>query len=379
MASFDDLSEVQKDHCEMQISEDLIARSLPGSLLVLLLWGCVAWLIGSRNSDAETAHWLVNISIVFVVSIGLRSYFVYVAGKYIANTKVCRLYITLGLAIGCLSWGIMAACSYLETPLFAHQDLILFATVGLSAGGAVSFSASRFYTYVYVLCMLIPILFVELFITDRVISEKVTTVFIYILGLLWVTVNSSKEYMSARVSNIQLLEMSNTDGLTGVKNRRYFDLQLDEELKRAQRTQGSIGLLIIDIDNFKRVNDEYGHMVGDECLIAVAKCIKKSVKRISDTVARYGGEEFTLILANTDEANCLKIAECIRTAVENVQVLVNNAAVPLTISIGVSQCKSVDVQCTTTSLLAAADTALYQAKKQGRNQVCGAVFSPLKT
>ncbi|MEH6449987.1 MAG: GGDEF domain-containing protein [Oleispira sp.] len=374
MSSFDDLSESQKNQCEMQISEDLIARSMPGSLLVLLLWACVAWLIGSRNGDAATAQWLVNISIVLVTSVGLRAYFVYVASKHIANTKVCRLYITLGLSIGCLAWGVMAACSYLETPLFAHQDLILFATVGLSAGGAVSFSASRFYTYVYVLCMLMPILIVEFFIAERIISEKVTTVVIYIIGLLWVTVNSSKEYMSARVSNIQLLEMSNTDGLTGVQNRRYFDLQLEEELQRARRTEGRIALLILDIDNFKKVNDDYGHVTGDQCLIAVASCLKNSVQRISDTVARYGGEEFAIIIANTDAADCLKIAERIRTAVEDTQILVNNVAVPLTISIGVSQCNAADVQCDAVSLLTAADAALYQAKKQGRNQVCATHF-----
>ena len=374
MASFDDLSEAQKNHCEMQISEDLIARSLPGSLLVLLLWGCVAWLIGSRNDDAVTTQWLVNISIVFLVSTGLRSYFIYVASKHITNTKICRFYITLGLSIACLAWGIMAACSYLETPLSTYQDLILFATVGLSAGGAVSFSASRFYTYVYVLCMLVPILFVELFITERMISEKVTTVIIYIFGLLWVTINPSKEYMSARVSNIQLLEMSNTDGLTGVKNRRYFDLQLEEELQRARRTEGRIALLILDIDNFKKVNDDFGHITGDQCLIAVANCLKKSVQRISDTVARYGGEEFAIIIANTDEDDCLRIAERIRTAVEGIQIPINNVAVPLTISIGVSQCKA-GVSCDAMSLLDAADTALYQAKNQGRNQVCNTTLS----
>jgi predicted signal transduction protein with EAL and GGDEF domain len=172
-----------------------------------------------------------------MLGVSIFSNILYFARKYITNTKMCRFYITLGIAIGCLTWGIMAACSYLETPLFIHQDLILFATVGLSAGGAVSFSASRFYTYVYVLCMLIPILFVELFIVEQMIPEKVTTVIIYIIGLLWVTVNSSKEYMSARVSNIQLVEMSHTDGLTGVKNRRYFDSQLEEELQRARRTE----------------------------------------------------------------------------------------------------------------------------------------------
>ncbi len=373
--SFENLTDAQKRQCEIQISADLIARSTLGALIVLLLWVCVAWLIFSRSGDIETVRWLLNFSVVFIISVGLRLYFVYVARKNIADTSICRLYLTLGLTIGCLSWGIMAACSYLETPFFVHKDLILFATVGLAAGGAVSFSASRFYTYIYVLCMMLPILLVEFFIVEEMIVEKVVIVIVYIIGLLGVTINSSREYMAARVSNLQLIEMSNTDGLTGVRNRRYFDLQLTEELQRAQRTEGSITLLIIDIDHFKRVNDEHGHVVGDECLIAVAACLKNSVQRISDTVARYGGEEFTLILANTDEVAGTVIAETIRLAVEDIRIMVNGQRVPLTVSIGISQCIASENKCVATSLLAAADSALYQAKDSGRNRiVCRAPF-----
>ena len=373
-ASFDDLSEIQKRRCDIQISEDLIARSKPGSLIVILLWGCVAWLIASRSMDAETNTWLFNFSIVFIVSLVFRSYFTYVANRRIENTSACRFYITLGLFIGCLSWGIMAACSYLETPLLAHQDLILFATVGLSAGGAVSFSASRFYTYLYVLCMMLPILLVEFFITEEMIVEKVTIVIVYIFGLLWVTINPSREYMTARVSNLQLLEMSNTDGLTGIRNRRYFDLQLVEELQRAQRSNGSVGLLIIDVDNFKNVNDQHGHVIGDECLMAIADCLKSSVQRVSDTVARYGGEEFAIIIANIDEVSCLEIAERIRLAVEAIHINADKVAVPLTISIGLSCCEVARAGYDAVSLLSAADSALYQAKKKGRNLVCSSTM-----
>jgi diguanylate cyclase (GGDEF)-like protein len=379
MASFEELSETQKNSYEIQVSADLIARSMPGSLMILLLWGSIAWLIASRSNDAATTQWVINFSAAFIVAIGLRTYFVYVAHRNITQTPLCRLYITLGLSIGCLVWGVMAACSYLETPLFVHQDLILFATAGLAAGGAVSFSASRFYTYIYVLCMMVPTLFVEFFIVEQMIVEKVTIVSIYIIGLLWVTASSSQEYMSARVSNLQLEKMSNTDGLTGVRNRRYFDLQLKEELQRAQRTAGSVALLILDIDHFKKVNDAYGHITGDDCLIAVARGLKSSVQRISDTVARYGGEEFAIILANASEADCLVMAERIRVSVEAIQMEVNNEVVPLTISIGVSHCKASDAQCEAENLLAAADSALYQAKKKGRNRVCGNMMTANNT
>lgn len=370
MTSYEDLSDVQKKQCERQISEDLIARSTPGAWIILALWGGVAWLIEGRSPDSDTVSWLLNYSLIFILGIGLRIILTYFARKNILNTFYCRLYIALGLVIGCLSWGVMAACSYLDTPLFVHQDLILFATIGLSAGGAVTFSASRFYTYVYVLCMLAPILFVELLFVEQITVDKVTIVSIYILGLLWVTLNPSREYMAAKVSNLQLLEVSNTDGLTGVRNRRYFDLQLEEELNRARRTKEPVALMILDLDHFKKVNDEYGHIIGDECLIAVARCLKNSAKRISDTVARYGGEEFALILANTNEADCLVLAERIRNAVEIIDINVNGSRVPLTISIGVSCCAVSTGGYDGVNLLTAADSALYLAKDEGRNRVC---------
>ena len=368
-SSFDDLNDAQKRQCEIQISKDLIARSMPGAIVVLLLWFCIVFLISRETSDTQTIRWLLNFSFFFILFFGLRLYLAYVAKRNINNTRICRFNITLGLLLGCLTWGVMAACSYLETPLFIHQDLILFATVGLSAGGAVAFSVMRFYTYLYILCMMLPILVVELLCVEEMIVDKVVIVVVYIFGLLGVTVNSSREYMVARVSNLQLIEMSNTDSLTGVRNRRYFDLQLTEELQRARRTEGSIALLIIDIDHFKRVNDVHGHLVGDECLVAVAKCLTKSVQRISDTVARYGGEEFTIILANTGEAAGILIAESIRQSVERINIVDGNNNVPLTISIGISQSNASDEECDAMGLLAAADSALYQAKESGRNRV----------
>lgn len=369
-ASFSELSASQKALCERQISEDLIARSKPGALIAFLLWFCVAGLIYNKDSDAETARWLVIVSLAFIVSFGLRIYFTFIAQRQIENTRLCRTYVSIGLIVGCLTWGIMAACSYLKTPLFIHQDLILFATIGLSAGGAVAFSVLRLYTYIYVLCMMVPILIVEFFFVERMIIDKVYTVFIFIAGLLWVTVNASKEYMAVKVSNLQLLEMSNTDGLTGVKNRRYFDKQLEQELNRIQRNQGSVSLILIDIDHFKQVNDLHGHLVGDDCLLAVGECLKRSVKRISDTVARYGGEEFAIILANTNEADSLDLAERIRLAVMAINIDNNDMPVPLTVSIGVSYCKVGKEPCQPSRLISEADSALYQAKNNGRNKIC---------
>lgn len=170
---------------------------------------------------------------------------------------------------------------------------------------------------------------------------------------------------------VQNLEMQAlTDPLTGVANRRYFHRRLDEEMRRARRYHQSLGLLMLDIDHFKRVNDRFGHAAGDAVLQTLAALLRQSV-RDTEIVARYGGEEFALLmpLTNTEEAHAA--AERIRQAVASHPFLTpQGKTLPLTISVGVA---SFPTDCRTVSeLVETADQALYAAKNSGRNQVCSA-------
>lgn len=171
-------------------------------------------------------------------------------------------------------------------------------------------------------------------------------------------------------ANEKLRELSERDELTGIANRRKFDVMWQYECKRVSRLGTSLAVIMIDIDHFKDYNDCYGHQSGDACLQQVAKAMENKVQRASDLVARYGGEEFVVILSGISEVNAREMAESLRTSVEALAIphLKNTAASVVTISLGLAFWSS-DMEHTSVSLLAEADSKLYQAKRAGRNQV----------
>lgn len=169
-----------------------------------------------------------------------------------------------------------------------------------------------------------------------------------------------------------LRNLAFVDGLTGVRNRRYFDEQLAIEVALAQRNQLPISLIMIDVDFFKRFNDCYGHQAGDDCLRLVANRLLSCLKRPTDFVARYGGEEFVCLLPDTDLDGALALAETLREAVLACQMAHAESAVSewVTVSLGVSSMGPTQVT-TGNELVKQADGNLYQAKHQGRNRVIG--------
>ncbi|WP_413458402.1 diguanylate cyclase [Herbaspirillum huttiense] len=170
-------------------------------------------------------------------------------------------------------------------------------------------------------------------------------------------------------ANRKLEALSATDGLTGVANRRRFDEVLANELRRSVRSGHALALLMLDVDYFKKYNDRYGHLAGDECLRIVARVLQKSSRRATDLVARYGGEEFSVIIAESDTAHALQQAENICQAIFELKL--PHADSPfgyITASIGVASLQP-DEETTAEQLLRIADQALYHAKYQGRNRV----------
>ena len=168
----------------------------------------------------------------------------------------------------------------------------------------------------------------------------------------------------------RLQDISIRDGLTGIYNRRHFDDVLLSEWKRSIRTQKPLSLLLIDVDNFKKLNDRYGHPEGDECLRKIAEQLSKILRRSTDTLARYGGEEFVAILPETTRESAQSIADAMRISVEELKIKneVSKAARVVTVSIGVCS-ENAMLSRPAEELLNAADAALYRAKKQGRNRV----------
>ncbi len=168
-------------------------------------------------------------------------------------------------------------------------------------------------------------------------------------------------------SNKRLELLSVTDGLTKLHNHRHFQDELARAFEESQRYQRPLSLAMIDIDFFKKINDTYGHAVGDDVLKCVAKLYRDSV-RSTDLVARYGGEEFTVMMPETSLQDGISFAEKIRLLLETTPLETQAGPITATISIGVASVPHTRIH-TAKELIVAADRALYRAKKAGRNQV----------
>ncbi len=172
-------------------------------------------------------------------------------------------------------------------------------------------------------------------------------------------------------ANTKLNKLANTDALTDIANRRFFDTSLKSEIKRSARQHQPISLIMCDIDFFKRYNDNYGHHKGDETLKHVARALKSLCKREGDIAARYGGEEFAIILPATNIEQCHKFALLIEQKIKalNITHEFSPIAPYITLSFGCF-CSYPNADTHTETLIKSADIALYKAKKAGRNQIC---------
>jgi len=220
----------------------------------------------------------------------------------------------------------------------------------------------------------------------QVSTSEPTTLLVINQDILWRMVSVSHEIarnllyiMSERVrySNLIIadsLEMQRkyqrfamTDALTGLHNRGWMDDAFDREIKRSERDQLSLSMIMIDVDNFKQYNDDYGHLAGDSVLVAVAKAIRRPL-RPNDLVARFGGEEFAVLLPETGLKNAKIIAERLRNYVSQADPgeLDGKHLPGITISLGVAGFES---GFTLDTMIAAADVAMYHAKRKGKNCV----------
>jgi two-component system, cell cycle response regulator len=177
-------------------------------------------------------------------------------------------------------------------------------------------------------------------------------------------VDLQKELME---SNRQLELLSITDGLTQLHNHRFFQEEFARKFEEASRYEQPLSLALIDIDHFKKVNDTWGHAVGDEILKSVSRMFRDSVRK-ADVAARYGGEEFAVIMPQTDLEDARSFAEKVRSLIESEEIPTAAGAVPITVSIGISSIPENQLS-SPLEMVESADKALYRAKEGGRNQV----------
>jgi diguanylate cyclase (GGDEF)-like protein len=195
------------------------------------------------------------------------------------------------------------------------------------------------------------------------VDLSVKSLFFLGYGLLAIGVTKWIKYNESRREELSL--QANTDELTGLLNRRSFTNYIKFEFYNAQRSVTIFSLIIIDIDHFKRVNDQHGHLEGDEVLKQLAEILKSGFRR-SDKVSRWGGEEFAILLPDTQLKNAITVAEKLRTKVEKNPFELSNSQLQLTISAGVSESLTSDKDID--DIIKRADEALYLAKNK-RNSV----------
>lgn len=189
---------------------------------------------------------------------------------------------------------------------------------------------------------------------------------IALTGLVW-----SIEYARSRAFDLlnklyeDMLKVSRTDQLTGLLNRRGFEERFAAEVNLFQRQGKPFSLLLIDVDNFKMINDRHGHLVGDAYLKKIATILRSEVRSM-DAIGRWGGEEFIILLTSSTQEQAVGVANKIRNTIENLHQVIVDAPEKLTISIGVAQYREGE---SLTELTDAADRALYEAKKSGKNRV----------
>lgn len=289
-----------------------------------------------------------------------------------------------------LAWGL--AFLYLMMRVESETQLFLAVMLACSAGGALAALAPRSELLAWNLSLTLGPSVVWLFLQGHILGLAAAVMLVGLAVLLWFggmqigrdiqralelrfeneELVGELEQLNVRLSeaNNQLTQMSNTDGLTGVRNRRFFDLTLESEWERSCREQRDLSLLLIDVDHFKRYNDSQGHQAGDDCLRAVVDAITAGVRRPADSVARYGGEEFAVLLPETGPEGALEVAQRIRQRLHEQRLAhpgMGDGRI-VTVSTGVASMQPARGG-SRDELLAHADAALYRAKDNGRDRI----------
>lgn len=255
----------------------------------------------------------------------------------------------------------------------AAYTVTLIVCAGMTAGAMSTLTPSLFLALVFPSIILLPTMGISFFVDE--IQPTGWVMSIYWVYLIVLAVKTNKEYMRTFAIEGQLerqkkeLEtLSRTDALTGLYNRGYFNTLYDMIWESAVRNKTNITVMMIDIDYFKRVNDSYGHLSGDECLRIVSSAISSCLRRKYDISCRFGGEEFAILISGTPIHKTEEIAGKIRKAVESQWIENGEHRFQVTTSIGLASILPT-MRDSPVTLIEQADRALYSAKKAGRNCV----------
>lgn len=356
---------------------DFLRRSLPGVIVYMSVWPMLAFPLGYYSSHPEFTYnftyLLLSIGVLRLLNSASTRY-VYDNYSFIWRHSMMTLSFIHGSSLSAL----LAVAIYHP----AYSDMVLpiaLIQAGIISGAVSSLTPKPRFTLLYLTMLIVPTI---------MISATSDTYFYLapLFFLLWVYYfflarRFSAEYQRAfhiettlKENQKKLEALTITDALTGIYNRQYFDQALDVQWDLASRSQSNLSILFLDLDFFKKINDEYGHLIGDKALCHAANLFKETTKRKSDMIARYGGEEFAIILASTPHKDAMNLAETIRKKLETCPLILGEREIKMTVSIGVNTTIPSNLQ-SSTSFLDDADKALYQAKHSGRNKIVSSIDS----
>jgi diguanylate cyclase (GGDEF)-like protein len=352
--------------------KDLSNRARGGIFIYLLVWLVIT--ISYQLPVLLPVFFYLNTMILLVVAaIRFLHFYLY---KHRPELSVLAMtnWLVYTILFAALHWGVVVAWVIFDDRAIDIRNLMMVVTAGFAIGGAATLSISTAIRIIYPVFIFCPGIFVLIYQGSSgswVLAGLITLALIYVHATTKITHNDYWEAITNQgvaEERVNLMEqLSITDQLTQLKNRLYFDKKFDEEWNRSSRIEAPLSLLIMDIDNFKGINDTYGHLFGDECLRLIASTISSELHRASDCVARYGGDEFVALLPNTGEDETWTIAEKLVKAISNISLKFNDENPQMTCSIGGSTTNP-DYQDNNEYLIRQADVALYQAKSNGRNR-----------
>lgn len=335
------------------------------------------WLILVYTFDLANLHPLffyVNTAFICAFCLLRLSHFIALKKSRTPNISVLNHWLVITILAAALHWGGLAAWIIYDDRLSDLASVILIITPCFALGGACTLSISSEIRTLYPMFMCLP--YIAMLIHDGS-SESLMLALLSSICLTYIFTSSKathNDYWAAITNHMvaeeraELMEqLSTTDPLTQIKNRMFFDKEFNNEWKRCSRMNCPLSIIMIDLDFFKNLNDNYGHIFGDECLRQAAAAIKSEVARPSDCVARYGGEEFIVLLPNTDAKGAENLAKRMLQAVASMELEADSQLVNITCSIG-GATATPDFRKDRANLIKAADEALYHAKDKGRNQ-----------
>jgi diguanylate cyclase (GGDEF)-like protein len=364
-------SESKTINVQHQTLLDLSSRARGGIIIYCVVWFITAfWAqIPANNffAFALVSAFIAGVSILRAIHYLLLPRYLFTHTKLMYDSLVWLILI-IGLIWGFLSSWVLFFSGYEQLRL---PYMVTLAAVGI--GGTSVLSISRRIAFCYPFFIFLPSIGVGMAIGN---SEDMFMSLLGFLSMIYVVDASKairKDYQTAIANRViaeerldQLKKANVTDSLTGLKNRKYFTEQISIEWARCSRSESPLSILMYDLDYFKKINDQYGHIAGDMCLQNVAKMMTEEVTRATDIVARYGGEEFIIILPNTSLEHAALLADKLISATQNINFKVEEQPVSITSSIGVA-CTIPDFRVKPEKLIALADKALYEAKSSGRN------------